>query len=242
MAASIPMVGNVAQASYVGTVTLQGSGVYPGNGGGEFTAYTSVDYTDNYDAKALYNNSTGFETFCIETGVEFNFGISYNYSLGSLSQPLSNGGTGSALPLSLGAAWLYYQFGTGNLANYEYAYNTTRQTDDNLLQAAIWTLQGNQLYNAGVYGTGATVANNIYYAAAIAALGGVVNANSAYTGTSVEILQMWDINNGNAAQNQLVLTGGTPPTPHPTPDGGMTVALLGGALVGLGVLRRKLFC
>ena len=74
----------------------------------------------------------------------------------------------------------------------------------------------------------------------------MANADVANNGTyDVEILQMWDGTPGvsaNAAQNQLVLAKNGGPIPHPpVPDGGMTIMLLGGALVGLGAMRRKLF-
>ena len=43
------------------------------------------------------------------------------------------------------------------------------------------------------------------------------------------------------AKAVVTIDGGTPPPPNPggVPDGGATLALLGGALMGLGVLRRK---
>ena len=114
----------------------------------------------------------------------------------------------------------------------------TGLNDDNLLQAAIWAFQGNQKY--GNY-TPATTANNIYYQAAINALGSAA-ANSAYTGTTVQVLQMWvDSGETIAAQNQLILANNGP-VPSPVPDGGMTVILLGSALAGLQALRHKLFC
>lgn len=226
----------VVKASNVGTVILNDSStVYPGNGGGEFTANTSIDYTGNYASEATYNG--GFETFCIETGVEFTPGQKYYYTLGDVSQPIPAKGTGSALALTTGAAWLYYEFGTGNLDNFDYTYGSGRKADDNLLQAALWYLQGAQTY--GSYPNGGT--GNIYYEAAVSALGGSVS--DPYNGTYVEVLQMWaDSDDTIAAQNQLVLTGdGPPPIPH-VPDGGMTVILLGGTLVGLQALRRKLCC
>lgn len=228
------------KATDVGTITLDAlPGVYPGLGGGEFTAFTSVNYLGNYASSAeyTYGGNTGFETFCIETGVEFSPGSTYHYTLGNISQPVPVDGVGSATPLSYGTAWLYYEFATGNLGNFNYTYGSGREADDNLLQAAIWAFQGGQTY--GSYPNGG--AGNIYYDAAVSALGGVANADGAYNGTTVQIIQMWvNANDTGAAQNQLVLTGNTPPVPHPTPDGGLTVILLGGALAGMQVLRRKL--
>jgi len=240
MAASIPMVGNMAKAE---TVTLDAlSGVYPGNGGGEFTAYTSQNFLPNYASAATY--AGGFETFCIETGVEFSPGNTYYYTISQNAQPISppKQSSGSGWPLSYGAAYLYYEFGKGALGGFDYAYGAGRMADDNLLQAAIWAFQGGQTYNTGVYGNGIT--GNPFYSEAVSALTALsLDPNGAYIGTQVEVLNMWvDSGDTIAAQNQLVLPGGSGPLPHPSvPDGGMTVMLLGGALVGLATMRRKLF-
>jgi VPDSG-CTERM motif len=240
LASLMPIVATVVQAD---TVTLDEVPGYNGAGGGEFTAYTtSVNFNGNYSPEALLNG--GFQTFCIETGVEFTPGTTYNYTVGNVSQPLTGGGTGSGLALSAGAAWLYDAFGTGRLNQFVYSGftgpNSQRMQEDNLVQAAIWAFQGGQTYNINPY-PGYTIPSadptstsyNVYYAETIDALGGLANADSAYTGTSVQILQMWsNSDDTGAAQNQLVLV----------PDGGTTVALLGGSLVGLQSLRRKRVC
>jgi hypothetical protein len=234
------MAGIAAKAD---TVTLDAfGGVYPGIGGGEFTAYTSTSYLGNYASAAKY--AGGFETFCIETRVDFTpgnwGGPTYYYTLGSVSQPLSppNSPSGSGWPLSTGAAYLYYEFGNGALAGFDYTWGAGRQAEDNLLQAAIWAFQGGQTY--GSYPNGG--AGNIYYDEAVTALGGVNNATNSYAGNQVQVLSLWvNSDDTGAAQNQLVLTGGSGPFPHPTPDGGMTIMLLGGALAGLRAMRRKLF-
>lgn len=244
LTASLLMTVTVANAgpTIVGTVTLDAlPGVYPGLGGGEFTAYTSQNYLNNYaaDATYTYNGQTGFETFCIETGVDFTpgnwGGPTYYYSLGNVSQPVPANGVGSGLNLSAGTAWLYSQFATGHLSGFDYG--AGRGSDDNLLQAAIWAFQGPppQTYPGYTVPSAdpASPDYNQFYAEAITALGGLTSADGAYTGTSVQILQMWSNSDGTgAAQNQLVLV----------PDGGMTVALLGGSLVGLQSLRRKRVC
>jgi hypothetical protein len=208
------------------TVMLDTTSYYPGLGGGEFTAYTSQDFTGNYAASAQAFG--GFETFCMETGVEFSPGTSYYYTLGNVTQP--NPGVaqeGSGLALSQGTAYLYYQFGKGLLGDFDYTPGAGRQADDNLLQAAIWALQGGQSY--GGYPT--PITSNKFYIDAVNALGGSVL--DPYAGSDVAVLQVWsNPDDTGPAQNQLVLV----------PDGGLTVALLGGALIGLQVLRRKLFC
>jgi hypothetical protein len=225
LAVVMPMVVTVVKAN-PNTVILDTTTYYPGLGGGEFTAYTSQNFLGNYAAPAILGQ--GFETFCMETGVEFSPGTSYYYSLGNITQPNpGNSQQGSGLALSQGTAYLYYQFGKDLLTDFDYTSVAGRMADDNLLQAAIWYLQGGQTY-AG-YPT--PITSNKFYIDATNALGNSVL--DAYTGTSVEVLQVWDNpDDTGAAQNQLVLV----------PDGGLTVALLGGALIGLQVLRRKFFC
>jgi hypothetical protein len=242
VAASMPLaVTKVKAVNIVGTVELDAlDGVYPGStsgdpsGGGEFTAYTSQNFIQYYASSATY--SGGFETFCTEVGEDFTpynwGGPTYSYSLGNLTQPISGGGTGSDTALSEGTAWLYYEFATGNLNNFNYTYGAGRETDASLLQAAIWALQGGQSYTAGGYGSlASTEANNIYYLAALAALGGTANADSAYTGSTVILLQLWD--GSTPAQNQLVLTGDS----WSVPDGGFTLVLLGIGLMGIFFFR-----
>jgi hypothetical protein len=216
-----------ATPDIVGTVQLDTeSGVYPGLGGGEFTAYTTgQSFVQNYNGGATYDG--GFETFCLETGVDFTPGSTYYYSLGvspnAYTQPLSGGGTGSGLALTAGAAWLYQEFATGGLSSfgYSYTYGTTREQDDNLLQAAIWELQGGQTYSG--YPSGP----NQFYNDAINALGSGAATNS-YTGTSVEVLQLWSNSNGTgAAQNQLVYV----------PDVAETAGLLGIGLLCIVMLQ-----
>jgi hypothetical protein len=220
----------IAQAT---TITLY-QGSYSYSVGGEFTAIASPSLLGNGyvpSTEVTVNGQTGFQTFCLETGVYLNPGTQYYYTLGTTTQPLSGGGAGSDLPLSAGAAYLYYEFATGQLAGYNYANSgpgLSRKDDAGLLQAAIWYLQGGQTKSG--YPDWST---DPFYTLALA------NANSSYL-SYVDVLQLWsNSNDTGAVQNQLVLTGTRPP-PSPVPDGGMTVVLLGSALVGLQTLRRKL--
>jgi hypothetical protein len=241
--ASMPLAATLVKA---GTIQLDAiDGVYPGSdgypaGGGEFTAYTSQNFVQNYATDATYQG--GFETFCTEVGVDFTpynwGGPVYSYTVGNMATPLSGGGEGSGIALTQGTAWLYYQFATGNLNNFNYAYGSGREADDTLLQAAIWALQGGQSYTAGGYASlSSTEANNQYYLAALTALGGSANADSTYTGPTVQLLQLAD--GSTAAQNQLVLTGDawTVTGSQNVPDGGYTLALLGIGLIGIFFFR-----
>jgi hypothetical protein len=247
VAVSMPLAATVVKANNM-VALFAYNGVYPGSsgdpsGGGEFTAYTTENFIQNYAADATY--AGGFETFCTEVGVDFTpynwGGPSYSYTVGNMATPLSGGGMGSGIALTQGTAWLYYQFATGNLnnfASFNYAYGSGREADDTLLQAAIWALQGGQSYTAGGYASlSSTEANNQYYLAALAALGGSANADSTYTGPTVQLLQLSD--GSTPAQNQLVLTGGTwsVTTSQNVPDGGYTLVLLGIGLIGIFFFR-----
>lgn len=247
--ASITLVAAAAKA--VNTVTLY-QGTYSYDVGGEFTAITSQNYLGNYASSAEQSvtvngkSLTGFQTFCTETEVGFFPNNSYSYTTGLSTAP-DSGAAGSGIPLSVGAAYLYYEFGTGNLAGYNYnnsnisPSNPSRITDAGLLQAAIWWFQGNQTYS-GYDGSGGNppITSDPFYSLAISALGSLANAMSAYAGTSVEILQLFN-GNGDPAQAQLVLTGDVSPgdKAKSVPDGGATAALLGVSFVGMFMIRFR---
>jgi hypothetical protein len=212
LAASIPMAVTVVKANSV--VLTQGN--YSYDVGGEFTATTSQSFLNNYVPSTIVNG--GFETFCIETTVNFTPGSTYSYNL--------SGTDSLGRQLTEGAAFLYYEFAKGTLPGYVYNNTAQRNTDAGLLQAAIWWLQGNQTYNDGSYQIPST-SNNTFYNLAITTLGSInaTNANNGQYG--VEVLQMW--NGSSPAQNQLVLV----------PDAGMTAGLLGMGLVGMFLVQSR---
>lgn len=181
--------------------------------GGEFNANTTGRFLDNYNPMATVG--TGFETFCIETTVDFYPNQTYTYDL---TQVDSRG-----VALTMGAAYLYKQFAMGTLANFDYTDQAIRNADAGALQAAIWWLQGNQTYSGYPDPT-----TDIFYEDAISALGAanaVLPENGQY---GVDVLQMWD---GNvAAQNQLVVV----------PDNSATIGLLATGLGALAMMRRHL--
>jgi hypothetical protein len=199
-----------AQASANSVVLTQNA--YSFDVGGEFNANTSQTFLGNYASSAIVGK--GFQTFCIETTVDFYPGQTYTYTLGNADS--------RGVDLTQGAAYLYEQFGKGILANYNYTDPSVRNTDAGALQAAIWWLQGNQTY--GGYPNPTT---DIYYEQAIGALG-QASADSANNGRfGVKVLLLWD--GTTPAQNQLVL-----------PDNGATAGLLAMGLTALAALRRRL--
>jgi hypothetical protein len=200
-------------AAHANSVILT-QNAYSFSQGGEFNANLTQNFLPNYNPQATVG--TGFETFCIETTVEFNPGQTYTYDL---TQVDSRG-----VDLTMGAAFLYHQFATGNLAGYNYLDASTRNTDASYLQAAIWWFQGEQSINGWP-----ALVSNPYYNEAITALGGFSNAEKPSDGDfGVDVLQLW--NGNSAAQNQLVQV----------PDATTTSGMLAASFGALAFLRRRL--
>jgi hypothetical protein len=131
--------------------------------------------------------------------------------------------------LSEGAAFLYTEFATGQLAGYNYTDAALRQADAGELQAAIWAFQGGQSY-----GGFPALATDPFYELATNTLG-LSAADGADNGTyDVDILQMWN-SDGAAAQNQLVFLD----PPARVPDAASTGGLLAAAAAGLIILSRR---
>jgi hypothetical protein len=230
--------GAVSPAVMAQTVTLNAS-PYSFSDGGEFTAVTSGPSLVNLSEYSPYTGSgASFQTFCVQSDVEFYEGTAYNYtvslnSLGNasgLGAPTGTPGTPDNYALSEGTAWLYSQFARGTLSGYDYAnsgtgtaaagLSATRQTDAGYLQSAIWELQGGQSLSG--YPNGGT--GNLYYNEAVAALGANIDtAATLSTDFGVEILNLGTANDNY--QNQLGLV----------PDGGATLALLALSLAALAV-------
>lgn len=213
-----------ASAAMANSIVLQ-QNVYSFSDGGEFTAITTPDLTGGYASAATLNG--GFQTFCVEASVWFYPGVTYTFNL---SDTDSQGRS-----LSLGAAYLYYQFATGSLAGYDYNNTANRRACAGLLQSALWELQGHQS-GGGTFPTGGS--GNVFYDLAVTHLGAgnIYSANNnAYP---VEIVQIWD-RHGETRQNQLVLNP-NPPRGGDVPDGGTTSAMFAIGLAGLGMTGRLL--
>jgi len=214
----------VTSIASANSLTITQYGQYSFSDGGEFTV-TSADaklqaIQSLYNTKAIVNG--GFEVFCLEDNQFFKSGASYSYAISDAAIPGGvSGGINGRDPVSLGSAWLYSQFAAGTLANYDYTLGAGRQNSAGLLQKAIWSLEDEI--------TTETVSNNIFLQAAATQYGSVNAAKTDNNGS----FSVGAINLGNNAENQdqIVL--------RQVPDGGVTIALFGAALFGLGIMRKR---
>jgi len=222
--------------------------------GGEFTAVTGAYSTSSNTttvanleklgyvantitaASTTYGNTeAGFDTFCLQENVSFHAGTQYYYSLSNTLPPA----------LTVGAAWLYYEFATGSLSSFAYT-GGSAATDAAELQDAIWYLQGETPYNQ-YYGNGTITTDPYLILAEDKFSDSLTDARAADSlgGWGVEVMNLNTQSNGlgTAIQDQLILTGTTPTNSGgtPVPDGGATLCFLGSAFAGLAFIRRKFF-
>ena len=226
----------VATASSVNAVQVVGQvrtvdnyGPYQTGQGGEFTLQalenTQITSDIGYYANVAKNQYTAsgttpnFETFCVE-GSEYIYpNTTFDVSVGNTT---IYGGQG----LTAGAAYLYYQFATGQL-NYNYTGNRTASAGQ--LQNAIWYFMNQENQTLDV--------NNQYETLADSTFADPFALNSSLANPiSVSVLSLWVPGqagtDGGKRQDQLILTGDQGYS-IPTPDGGTTAMLLGLALAGV---------
>jgi hypothetical protein len=172
-----------------------------------------------------------FDSFCIENNEYFSGGSTY-YVQTPLDMVADNGGvnTDAGYNLSVATAWLYSNFAKGQLSGYTYG----SLASANALQNAIWMLEGEITVNAA----------NQFYSLALTTLGATALNNATAGQYGVWALNLWTTRTANQnggytysgyVQDQIWFDGG-----NRVPDGGMTVAMIGLALGGLAVIRRRM--
>jgi len=201
---------------------------------------TAVGTADGTRMNAGFGGQIGFQTFCIEHNENVSLPGTYDVAIsdgaiyGGVAGGIDPDGLGP-LPttdkISVGTAYLYSQFATGNLAGYIYANGGTRAASAVKLQEAIWYLEDE------ISLTLAQITANSFLQAAFTAHGAIgAGVGNAAGGAKADnsIYGVKALNLGGASpnqkQDQLIMV----------PDGGLTATLLGLGMGGLAVLRRKL--
>lgn len=180
--------------------------------------YDGLEYVLGNYTLGKTTDGTWFGTFCVELDEYFSDNGLYDVALNSMAIAGGNN-TNSGDTISVGTAYLYEQFATGNLAAIGYSYND--QTSARKLQDMIWHLEENYALTAG---------GSVFTSLLVSQFTSLANAKLDYTGSAVKVMNLTQ--HGGKRQDQLVYLG--------VPDGGLTLGLLGLSLVGLAAFRRRL--
>jgi len=223
------LVAGLAAPAFAGPIQVgyAGSsyGPYQTGAGGEFTLNPLgawLDLADYADVAKNVGVLGTFQSFCIE-GAEKLGGFDATYDA-DINQNAIGGGVADPLgdPLSIGTGYLYSQFASGMLADYNYLGTTAqRKASANQLQQAFWWLEEvDTPYDAN---------NPFMKTVADKWQNPMMDGGWVY---GVYALNLWVPGTQARAQDTLYYN-------YSVPDGGTALLLLGGAFIGLGALRRK---
>jgi len=215
-----------APALYAASIEFEdGYGPYQVGQGGEFTfgetGLSLNGYVSGTTANVLGAGDQSFQSFCVSP-VYVYAGVNYTVTPSDFTDEDNQ--------LNAGIAWLYSQFATGGNfgGNATYYYGAGRTTSAAQLQDAIWALVGNSDLTSEVGLPVGYDSSNPFESAAVKEFGSWTAATAGVPiwsdGVSILLL-----NNDGDAQSQL----------YHVPDGGATMVLLGIALSGLAIYRRR---
>ena len=229
------------------------TGYYGWSGGGEFTSspsdglkwvlnnYVEGVSKDVVDKINKTNTKDTFQSFCLEWSESIKSNSTYDVVLNN-NEKAVYGGKAKSLggdPISVGTAWLYYEFALGKLAGYDYTpgdkdpnIRTNRENSAELLQRTIWWLEE----EAGAPSPD-TIGPNPFKAAVIAKFGSATNAMLDNNGQyPVTVLNFWEKGHvgqdGYERQDELVLVA----VPEPA-----TMIFMGAGLLGMAAFLRRKF-
>ncbi|MCC6164586.1 MAG: VPDSG-CTERM sorting domain-containing protein [Acidobacteria bacterium] len=222
LAATAAVALTVAPAAADQIATSAGS--YQTGSGGEFTFTAVGGWLDTSSYSSYTHSGNSFQTFCIEAGENVTLGNTYNAQLNT--HAMYGGQPAPGDELSQGTGWLYSLFATGNLTGYNYTGSVAdRKNSAGLLQQTLWWLEGE---------TNSGGASNVFGLAVISQFGSAAAAMGGSSTTyGVMAVNLWTGNDPSQSRAQDGLFY------RSVPDGGATLALLGGALMALGAARRR---
>lgn len=206
--------------------TAPGFGPWKTGSGGEFTLQIISGLNNDSYAPSTKDQSVppSFQTFCVEFGEGIEANKNYFGALGNTT-------VASGKPLSVGVAWLYSEFAKGSLLGYDFANSVDRKASAALLQHTIWALmgEGGQVNNGSLFDL-----------AVINQFGSWANAQvvAGANNYGVNILTLTEV--VIDTQGQRTIRNRQDMLWYNTPDGGLTIMLLGMGLSGLAFMSRRI--